>query len=112
MEKITRHGKVFICNQCDAIHIEFKNLNFNFSQSQYDSFANYLSKIDGESWERKNKDSKFNRKIIIPLGNSGANMLLSNDELLELRALLSISKIAMTTKKTIIGPFTFLCYYN
>ncbi len=26
----TQNGKIFKCAKCDAVHVEYKNLNFNF----------------------------------------------------------------------------------
>ena len=57
----TQNGQVFKCDKCNLIHIEYKNLNFNFTIKQFDDFADYLSKLDGEEWEEKNKNSKFDK---------------------------------------------------
>lgn len=83
----TVNGQIFKCDSCEAIHIEYKNLSFNFSIHQFDSFADFLSKLDGNKWEIKNKNSSFKRKIIIPTGNRSFNVLLNNEELQELNNL-------------------------
>jgi len=88
----TENGKVFKCSKCDAIHIEYKNLNFNFSEKQYKHFADYILKLDGEEWENKNRNSHYRRKIIIPIGHKSVNILLNNTELQELKQLFSSKK--------------------
>ena len=85
----TENGQVFKCSKCNAIHIEYKNLNFNFSEGQFKHFSEYLSKLDGEYWEKKNKDAQFKRKIIIPIGHQSFKILLNNEELEELKQLFS-----------------------
>lgn len=84
----TANGKVFRCNQCNKIHIEFKNLNFNFTKGEYDYFANYFKKLKGAHWEAMNCDSIYERKIIVPVGHKNINVLLNSEELEELRRLL------------------------
>ena len=88
----TQNGQVFKCDKCNLIHIEYKNLNFNFSVEQFDHFAEYLTKIDGKFWENKNKTSQFKRKIIIPIGHQSFRVLLSKEELDELKQLFFIKE--------------------
>ena len=86
----TQNGQVFKCDKCNLIHIEHKNLNFNFTEKQFDDFDEYLSKINGQEWEEKNKNSKFKRKILITIGRQNFRVLLTNDELEELKKLFFI----------------------
>jgi hypothetical protein len=88
----TQNGQVFRCSKCKAIHIEYKNLNFNFSVKQFDHFADYLTKLDGKYWENKNKNSQFKRKIIVPIGHQSFRVLLSKEELDELKQLFFIKE--------------------
>ncbi len=84
----TRNGKVFRCSSCNQIHIEYKNLNFNFSNAEYDFFANYFLKLDGDLWEERNKDTHYSRKIIVPVSHKNLNIILNKEELEELKILL------------------------
>jgi len=59
----TQNGQVFRCSKCKAIHIEYKNLRFNFSVQQFDNFADYLSKFDDKKWDSR-KLSYVQKKII------------------------------------------------
>ena len=88
----TENGKIFRCAKCDAIHIEYKNLNFNFSEKQYKHFADYILELDGEEWEHRNRNSHYRRKIIIPIGHKNINILLNSTELQELKQLFSVKK--------------------
>lgn len=85
----TESGQVFKCSKCNAIHIEYKNLNFNFSEKQYKHFADSILDLDGNKWERKNRNAHYRRKIIIPIGHKNVNILLNNAELQELKQLFS-----------------------
>jgi len=84
----TANGKIFKCEKCEAFHIEYKNLNFNFNEHQLKHFIKCIEEIDGEKWERVNQTSSYKRKIIIPIGHHSFNVLLNNKELQELKTLL------------------------
>ena len=84
----TRNGQVFMCSTCKKIHIEFKNLNFNFTEEQYDEFSAYIQDLNGSVWERHNSHSHFHRKIIIPINHDCFRVLLDQTELIELKSLL------------------------
>lgn len=86
----SQNGQIFKCDKCNLIHIEYKNLNFNFTLKQFNDFANYLAKIYGVKWEEKNKNTRFRRKIVIPIGHQSFRVLLTNDELEELKKLFII----------------------
>ena len=88
----TENGKVFKCSNCDAIHIEYKNLNFNFSEKQYKHFVKTILDLDGDELEYKNQNSQYRRKIILKIGHENVNILLDNGELQELKKLLSYKK--------------------
>lgn len=83
------NGKVFRCDRCNNIHVEYKNLSFNLNEKQYRDFVNKLLELDGKEWEERNKDSYYTRKIIIPTGNKSIRLLLDNQELSELKDLLT-----------------------
>ena len=85
----TENGKIFRCPGCNKIHIEYKNLNFNFSDKEYIHFSNYFKKLDGQYWEKMNLNMPYRRKIIVPIGHENVNILLNNTELQELKRLLS-----------------------
>lgn len=86
----TENGHVFLCGTCTMIHFEYKNLNFNFhSEQEYQHFIIAFIDLDGRYWEALNHDVFFKRKIIVPTELMGFNILLTYEELLELKALFS-----------------------
>ena len=89
----TLNGKVFKCLTCNLIHVEFKNLNFNFSDSQYNHFAAYIKGLDGGQWELINRKSVYSRKILIPIGYQNINIMFNSEELAEFKDLLHIQPV-------------------
>ena len=85
----TVNGNIFRCSECNKIHIEYKNLNFNFNDTEYMNFANYFLELDGKYWESVNFQTSFRKKIIVPIGHKNVNILLNNTELQELKKLFS-----------------------
>jgi len=85
----TIHGKIFKCSNCNAIHIEFKNIGINLSENQFRSFTESILAIDGDEWEERNRDADFTRKILLPTGHQAINILLNKQELNELKELLT-----------------------
>lgn len=92
----TENGKIFRCSTCNKIHIEFKNLNFNFNNEEYRYFADYISGLKGEEWEYKNRNSNYRRKIIVQINHRNVRILLNNCELQELKQLFNISNKKIT----------------
>lgn len=60
----TKNGQVYICNKCSKIHIEYGNLNFNFTKQEFDDFADYILTLDGAYWEEKIKRHPFPEKLL------------------------------------------------
>ncbi len=85
----TTNGQVFKCDSCKAIHIEYKNINLNFSEKQFKRFADFLNTLDGESMEESQSHSPYQRKIAIATSHKAVNVLLNKEELEELKLLLS-----------------------
>lgn len=84
----TENGKIYQCECCNNIYIEYKNLNFLFNEKEYKYFANFIRNLDGKHWEERNSKSPFKRKIVIPIGHKNVRVLLNNKELQELKKLL------------------------
>lgn len=85
----TLYGTVFTCSRCEKIHVEFNNINFNFTEKEYRQFVRYLNELDGSYWEEKNKNSLFRRKIRIPFSGTSLCLMLNSEELSSLRSLLA-----------------------
>jgi len=109
----TQNGKIFKCVKCEAIHVEYKNLNFNLKEEDFWKFASYIQNLDGEEWILRNKTSNFKRKIIIPVGSHIFNALLDDKELNELRSLLNFKKDSAFFQQTIkAGGLEFTSHLN
>lgn len=85
----TENGKIFRCPGCNKIHIEYKNLNFNFNDDEFEHFVNYFKKLNGQYWENVNIHALYRKRIIVPIGHKNLNILLNNTELQELKRLFS-----------------------
>ena len=88
----TPNGLMFYCGGCKLVHIEYKNLNFNFTNDQLQKFSQYIFDLKGEEWEIKNEYSPFRRKIVVPISHDPFNFLLNMQELNELKTLLQKPK--------------------
>ncbi|WP_372750969.1 DUF6686 family protein [Labilibaculum sp.] len=84
----TSNGTLFKCDSCNAIHLEFNNLNINFSNaSKYHEYATFLHQLNADEWISVNKDTPYQRKIMIPLGKGNINFMLHAGELEDLKRL-------------------------
>lgn len=95
MDKVmsqTPNGRVFVCPNCDKIHIEFHNFLFSFNDEEYRYFKQCFARMDGCYYESLNSDIVYSRKIIVPIGHKNASMMLNRYELVELQMLLKGSK--------------------
>lgn len=110
--KQTANGKVFKCETCNLIHIEFKNLNFNFSEFQFEHFSDYIQKLNGLEWEGINENSLYNRKIIVPIGHKNFNFMLNNNELIELQELLNNQPEFNNLQTFQFSQYSFSTYLN
>jgi hypothetical protein len=84
----TKNGLLFFCTGCKRIHLEYKNINLNFTKSQLHEFHENIHQLDGPSWEHVNQNSPFKRKIVLPLDTSTFNFLVNMAELIELKQLI------------------------
>ncbi|SFK48239.1 DUF6686 family protein [Proteiniphilum acetatigenes] len=84
----TSFGLVFRCSQCKKIHIEFNNINLNFSETDYKRFSDYIYHLDGQYWAELNTNSPYRRKIRIPISATPICLMLTVEELSALRKLL------------------------
>ena len=106
----SKNGQVFKCASCQKIHIEYKNLNFNFDEEGYQYFVNYFLNLDGEYWEKRNTKNDFKRKIIVPINHENFHVLLNNEELLELKDLFSESRRVLEKNKINLSVITNPCF--
>jgi len=80
----TQNGQIFLCNACLLLHVEFKNLSFNFTEEQFNNFIQYIQNLNGDQIEQQNNFLPYQRKIIIPIGHQSFSILINKEELNEL----------------------------
>ncbi|WP_321281794.1 DUF6686 family protein [Marinifilum fragile] len=84
----TSNGCLFKCDSCQSIHMEFNNMNINFSsKDKYYQFAEYLHDINIAAAVKQNAHSPYQRKIVIPIGSGSCNFMLHPGELEDLKRL-------------------------
>lgn len=82
-------GQIFICHQCQKIHLEFGNFTIDFiEEKQLESYYRYLLLLDGEYYTNLNEHSAYQRKIMVPVPGSGTKLLFTLNELDEIRQLI------------------------
>ena len=81
----TSNGKIFRCTTCNKLHIEYKNLNFNFAPEEFEFFKNYFLKLNAEHWENVNKNTFYKRKIMVPIGHRNFTAMFNSEEIHELK---------------------------
>lgn len=88
----TLNGKVMKCESCNRYHIEYNNLLFTFTSSEFQYFRKYFLELDAEYWGNKNVNSGYSRKIIIPVGHKNVSAIFNKEEINELKALFTAKK--------------------
>ncbi|WP_146192258.1 DUF6686 family protein [Marinilabilia rubra] len=88
----TTNGTVFKCDSCSKIHIEYNNLNFNFSPQEYSNFIDFFKNLNEDYWESANALSPYKRKIVVPVGPRNLTAVFNSREVKEIRVLLGIEK--------------------
>lgn len=86
----TQNG-IIVKTNCDIYQLSYKNLNFNLTKTEFDSFLAYLIKIDCNYWEKEYENSIYEKKIPIPTLQSNFIILLDKIELFELITLMKSS---------------------
>ncbi|MFO7878563.1 MAG: DUF6686 family protein [Bacteroidota bacterium] len=71
------------------IIMEFGNLSWKLSVLQFRMLRQFITKIDGPHFEKMNANSFYRRKIRIPIKGTNLSILLSTDELKDLKKLVN-----------------------
>ena len=85
----TQNGILIQCSHSENYQLSFKNLNFNLTTIELESFSDYLEKIDAAYWEKEYENSIFEKKIPIPTLQTNFIILIDRFELKELITLLN-----------------------
>lgn len=87
--KRTKNGLLLQCENSGIFQLLFKNLNFNLTEEEWNSFLNYVNSVDEFYWEQEYKNSIYEKRIPIPTVQTNLMILLDLSELIELRELLT-----------------------
>lgn len=88
----TQNGILVQCSHSENYQLSFKNLNFNLTTIELESFSDFLQKIDVGYWEKEYENSIFEKKIPIPTLQTNFIILIDRFELKELIILLSFKE--------------------
>lgn len=90
--KQTSNGFISFCPKCNAYSVEFGNLFFRFTEDEFQHFRRYIASIDGEHYQKMNRNLKNARKIFLRMPVKGFYCVLHQKELEELRRLVDFSR--------------------
>ncbi|MGH2666817.1 DUF6686 family protein [Flavobacterium sp.] len=88
----TQNGLLICCSHSENYQLSFKNLNFNLTPAELESFVTFLLKIDVAYWEKEYENSVFEKKIPIPTLQTNFIILIDRYELSELICLLDFNE--------------------
>lgn len=87
--KRTKDGILIFCHHAEIYQLLFKNINFNLTSYELESFSKYIQNIDVHYWEQEYRNSLYNKHIPIPSLQANLMLLLDVSDLFELRELLN-----------------------
>ena len=85
----TKNGCFTFCDHSKLFQITFNNLCFEFYEWELENFKTYLSALTESEWDSPYADTINSGKIPISVGNKYFIILVSEEELFELRTLLN-----------------------
>ncbi|MEH6705339.1 MAG: DUF6686 family protein [Galbibacter orientalis] len=86
----SKNGILIYCKHNNMYQLLYNNLNFNFTEVEFESFHNYLHNIEVDYWEEEYKYSIYDKRIPIPTIQSNLLILLNKQEVEELAALIKL----------------------
>ena len=96
-----KNGKVFRCQSCDKIHVEYKNFYFSFNEEEYEFFKNFFMKYNYDCDEGYTRNKLCKRRLKVSVGHPNLVALFSHHDLDELKGLLGAYKKHTGTFKLI-----------
>lgn|SRR5690606_144017 len=86
----SKNGLLIFCKHSHMYQLLFNNLNFNFTQGEFESFQRYMFSLEVDYWEQEFKYSVYDKRIPIPTIQSNLLILLDKIEVLELKELIEM----------------------
>lgn len=88
----TKNGTLTFCNDSKLFQLVYNNLCFEFYEWELDAFGTYVAGLNVDYWEETMSFALSPRKIPISIGNKHFIILVSKQEVYEIRALLHLEK--------------------
>ncbi|WP_422860493.1 DUF6686 family protein [Flagellimonas sp. S174] len=86
----TKNGHFTFCDNSKLFQITFNNLCFEFYEWELENFKSYIAALMKTKWDSPHKDTFRSKKVPISVGNKYFVILVSEEELFELDALLNL----------------------
>ncbi len=86
----SKNGILTYCNFSKLFQLVFNNLCFEFYEWELETFKEHIQKLDIDYWEKQTICSAHQRKIPISVGHKCFIILVSKEEILEIKRLLKI----------------------
>ncbi|MCX2680502.1 hypothetical protein OOZ15_11165 [Galbibacter sp. EGI 63066] len=87
----SKNGLLIYCKHNQMYQLLYNNLNFNFTEDEFESFHKYLFNVEVEYWEEEFKHSIYDKRIPIPTIQSNLLLLLNKQEVTELKSLIKLN---------------------
>ncbi|GGG49795.1 hypothetical protein GCM10011414_19490 [Croceivirga lutea] len=98
--KTSKNGLLTYCAASKLFQLVFNNLCFELYEWELKAFKEYLFEVDINYWEEQLSNSRNPRKIPLSVGAKHFIILLNQQELLELKTLLTTKNKVRLLKPT------------
>lgn len=88
--KQSKNGVLTFCNESKLFQLVYNNLCFEFYEWELEAFKAHIAELDLEYWEKTLSSTLSPRKIPISVGNKYLVILVSRQEVYELKQLLTL----------------------
>ena len=96
------NGQLSYCEDCRVYHFTFNNIYIEFTKKELQLFKKYVSNIEVEYWETKNKTIIIKRKIPIGTMQENLSMIFNKQELKSLKDLIFQNTIRSNEKISVL----------
>ena len=96
------NGQLSYSEDCRVYHFTFNNIYIEFTKKELKLFKKYVSNIEVEYWETKNKTMIIKRKIPIGTMQENLSMIFNKQELKSLKDLIFQNTIRSNEKISVL----------
>ena len=84
-----KNGKLTMCRNCNHYHLTFNNIFFEFNEKEFKQFRKFIFHLETNYWNENYPYPKVERNIPIPSLQKNLILLFNQQEIDELKTLLS-----------------------